>query len=606
MRLALLLLAGLLAGCRPEVDRPVAAQAPVEDIFDEAGARGLDYVNRSGEARKPTILEANGAGVAVIDLGNDGDLDLVFAQGLGSLAQLRSGPGADLEVFENDGTGHFRRVSGPGLSGGWTGLAVGDVDNDGDEDLVAAGFGALVLLRQQDGKLVPDPAAGLATSSPSDWLVPGAPREVGHPPLWPTSLALFDADRDGALDLFVVQYVDLDPLAPPLGKLGEGPLAVPCLWKGHEVFCGPRGFLAQPDRLLRGDGQGHFVDQESLWLGAQKASYGLGVAAFDADGDGDTDLFVANDSTPNQLWINDGALEGKTHFTDRAREVDVALSVDGRMQAGMGVTFGDVDRDGRMDFAVNNFSDEPTELYCGSERGFRRETHRMGLGAQTRALLGWSAHLVDFDGDGWLELFSTNGHVYPQADDPLSGTSYGQPAALWRLGPEKRARRVEARDPRSILAPPLGARGAALADFDGDGRLDAVLARIDGPAALGMNRLAPDNGRLMLRLLGNPELLAARKSGERATPLDGHGARAALVVGSGTNERGLLGEVESASGYQSSSTLWLSFGLGREKGYTALRVVWPSGRVDSLPGGAANRRLTLVEGRGIVKDEAFR
>jgi hypothetical protein len=587
MRRAILVLACLLGACAP---------AGEEDLIDEAAQRGLDYRNRSGEAGKPTILEANGAGVAAIDLGADGDADLVFGQGLGSLAELARGGGADLEVFENDGRGRFRRLPGPGLSGWWTGLAVGDVDGDGDEDLVAAGFGARVLLLQQDGKLVPAADSGLAPPPPSP----------GHAPEWPTSLALFDADRDGALDLFVAQYLDLDPRAPPLSKLGEGALAVPCEWKGQPVFCGPRGLVAQADRLFRGDGHGHFADHSAAWLGEQPAGYGLGVAAFDADGDGDTDLFVANDSTPNNLWINDGGLDGEVHFADRALEADVALSADGAMQAGMGVAFGDLDRDGRLDLAVTNFSDEPTELYLGAPRGFVRETHRTGLGAATRALLGWSAQLADFDGDGWLELLSTNGHVYPQADQPLTGTSYGQPATLFRLMPERRAQLVQARDARSILAPRLGARGSALADFDGDGRLDVALARIDGPAALGLNRMGPQNRRLLVRLYGDPQRLAGRARGERATPRDGHGARAVLVVGRGSAEHGLLSEVESAVGYQSSSTLWLSFGLGAEERYSELRVTWPSGRADVFPGGAGNRRLTVIEGRGIVADEAFR
>ena len=591
MRRALLPLCLLAAACGSGEPREAAGE-----LFEEAHERGLDYVNRSGEPGKPTILEANGAGVAVIDLGSDGDADLVFAQGLGSLAELARGGGADLEVFENDGHGHFQRIAGPGLHGWWTGLAVGDVDNDGDEDLVAAGFGQLVLLEQVDGKLVARPDSGLAPP----------PLAPGRAPAWATSLALFDADRDGALDLFVVQYLDLDPHAPPLGKLGQGALAVPCEWKGHPVFCGPSGLVPQADRVLHGDGHAHFSDVSAAWLDAQPAGYGLGVAAFDADGDGDTDLYVANDSTPNNLWINDGGLDGAVHFRDRALELDVALSAEGRMQAGMGVAFGDLDRDGREDFAVTNFSDEPTELYFGAARGFTRETHRTGLGGETRALLSWSAALCDFDGDGWLELFTTNGHVYPQADLPLTGTSYGQPATLWRLMPQKHALRVEPKSPRSILAPALGARGSALADFDGDGRFDVVLARIDGPAALGMNHMGPENGRLLVRLAGNPKLLAARKPGQRATPRDGHGARAVLVVGSGANEHGLLGEVESALGYQSSSTLWLSFGLGHEARYSQLRVTWPSGRADVFPGGPANHRLSVIEGRGIVQDEALR
>lgn len=602
---------GLCLGCARQEDAPPRAasapraQAPrePEDLVEEARERGLDYVNRSGESAKRTVLEANGAGVAVIDLGADGDEDLVFAQGLGSLDQLLHGPGADLEIFENDGSGRFHRVGGPGLSGWWTGLAVGDVDNDGDEDLVAAGFGQLVLLLQQDGRLVPQLHCGLATGNPADELVVGAPRPRGQPPLWPTSVVLFDADRDGALDLYVAQYLDLDPVAPPIGALGEGALAVPCRWKGLEVYCGPRGMVAQPDRVLRGDGRGHFAEMGARWMKSGDAGYGLGVIAFDADGDGDTDLYVANDSTPNNLWINDGGLDGAVHFQDRAFDADVALSADGHPQAGMGIATGDVDRDGRVDFAVTNFSDEPTELYFGSAQGFTRMTHRFGLGRETKALLSWGVHLVDFDGDGWLELFSANGHVYPQADEPGTGTSYGQPAALWRLMPQAHAARIEPRDPRSILAPKLGSRGSALLDADRDGRPDVVLARIDGPATLGLNRMGRANHRLALRLLGDPALLAARKPGERATPRDGHGARAVLVVGSPANEHGLLSEVESAAGYQSSSSLWLWFGLGAEARFGALKIVWPSGRVEEIAGGAADRRLTLIEGRGIVREE---
>ena len=610
--LAAIVLASCL-GCAREAEAPRPASGPQagrerepEDLVEAARERGLDYVNRSGAPEKRTILEANGAGVAVIDLGADGDEDLVFAQGLSSLEQLLHGPGADLEVFENDGRGQFRRVRGPGLSGWWTGLAVGDVDNDGDEDLVAAGFGELVLLLQEQGELVPAPRAGLATGNPEDELVVGAPRERGHPPLWPTSVVLFDADRDGALDLFVAQYLDLDPVAPPLGQLGEGPLAVPCRWKGLAVYCGPRGMVAQPDRVLRGDGHGHFAEMGARWLPAGEAGYGLGVIAFDADGDGDTDLYVANDSTANNLWINDGGLDGNVRFQDRAFDADVALSADGHPQAGMGIATGDVDRDGRLDFAVTNFSDEPTELYFGSAQGFARMTHRFGLGRETKALLSWGVHLVDLDGDGWLELVSANGHVYPQADQPGTGTSYGQPAALWRLMPEARATRVEPRDPRSIFAPKIGSRGSALLDADRDGRPDLVLARIDAPAALGLNRQGGGNHRLALRLLGDPALLAARQPGQRATPRDGHGTRAVLVVGTGASEHGLLAEVESAAGYQSSSSLWLWFGLGAEARYTALKILWPSGRVEELPGGAADRRLTLVEGLGLVREEPLR
>jgi hypothetical protein len=573
---------------------PSASAGPDEDLPDEAAARGVDYVNTSGTPEKGVILEANGAGVALIDLGADGDLDLVFAQGCASLDELLRTGGAQLAVYENDGHGRFRRVEPPPQRAWWTGLAVGDVDGDGDDDLVAAGFGELALFEQRDGRLVFRADSGL---HPALDLAPARAGQRGHPPQWATSLALFDADRDGALDLYVGQYLELDPLDPPRGKLGEGPLAIPCRWKGYDVYCGPAGLTPQPDRFLRGRGDGTFEDRTAAALPGHTPGYSLGVLPFDADGDGDTDVFVANDSSPNLLLVNDG----KGVFRDVAAAAGVALSAEGRAQSGMGAAAGDVNRDGQHDFVVTNFSDEPTELYFGARAGFERKTHRYGLARETRSLLSWGVHLADLDGDGWLELFTANGHVYPQADREHTGTRYGQPATLWRLGPEPKAVPVPARTPRSILAPAVGARGTALGDLDLDGRPDLVLARIDAPASVGMNRTGGANVRLALRLLG-PEAPAERAP---RTPRDGHGARAALVVGRGDSQYALLGECQTTAGFQSSSSPWLHFGLGAERRYEKLIVQWPSGRTEELPGGEAGARLTVREGQGVVRREAF-
>ncbi len=493
-------------------------------LRDETLPRGVDYVNHSGEPQKRTILEANGAGVALLDLGNDGDLDLVFSQGLPKLAQLISGPGADLEVFVNDGTGHFARATGPGLSGWWTGLATGDIDGDGDTDLVAAGFGGLELLLQgPDGGLRPAPKSNLipeVAAARGARLVPGTARKSEIAPWWSTSIALADFDRDGNLDLFVGQYLDLDPKDPPLGHVGEGVLAMPCRWKGQEVFCGPHGMPKQLNRLLFGRGDGTFDDRTASALRDQIPAYALAVAVFDADNDGDSDVYVANDSVANSLWINDG----KGVFQDRAYAANVALSIDGAPKAGMGIAVGDIDRDGLFDFALTNFSGEPTELYFGARVGFDNRTYRMGLGRETMALLSWSVQLFDVDADGSLELFTANGHVYPQADAPGTGTSYGQAATLWRLPAQGKVVAVNADGPDSILAPKLGARGSAIGDLDRDGDLDLVLARIDGPAALGINRSEGQGHRLIVRCLG--PLVRSEKTPR--TPADAHGARVEL------------------------------------------------------------------------------
>ena len=581
----------------PRPDGDPAARSTASAWPEEAASRGLDHVNRSGEPAKATILEANGAGVATIDLEGDGDLDLVFAQGLGSLKEAVAGPGADLEVFLNDGDGRFERAPGPGLSGWWTGLAAGDVNGDGRADLVAGGYGALrVLLQDEAGRLVP--GAELVPAARA--LVPGAPREAGAAPAWTTSLALFDADGDGRLDLYAGQYLDLDPLDPVVGEISDGPLSLPCRWKGHVVYCGPRGLEPQPDRVFRGLGDGRFEEQSAAWLPDHEAGYTLAVLPSDVDGDGDTDLFVANDSSANLLLVNDGA----GLFRDHGFEAGVAFSADGNPEAGMGIAAGDVNRDGLFDYAVTNFSDEPTALYYGSPMGFTNETFKMGLGAQTRALLSWSVHIEDFDGDTWLELFTANGHVYPQADEELTGTSYAQLDALWQLGPQARARRREARGTGSVLSLERGTRGTAIGDLDGDGAPDLVLCYIDGPCGLGMNRSGPGARRLVLCLSAPPP--ADPTPGQRVTPRDAMGARVVLVLGEGAQAFALMKEVQTSQGYQSASSPWLSFGLGQHAAYQSLEVRWPSGAVTRLPGGPAGRRLQVDEAAGLVSSEELR
>ena len=591
---------GLALLCGSCGDSPVPAPGTCL-LPDEAKIRGLSYENRSGRPEKATILEANGAGVALLDLDGDLDLDLVFAQGLGSLAELRSGPGADLEVFENDGHGFFTRREGPGLEGWWTGLAVGDIDGDGLDDLVAAGFGRLVLLLQDSsGALVVQQDSGIEPTG-TDAYHCGAEREADSPaPSWPTSMALFDANLDGALDLYVGRYLDFDPGAPEIDTLGAGELALPCRFKGYTVFCGPRGLVPQADLFFLGDGQGKFADATDKFLGENTPAYTLGVAAFDIEGDGDTDLFVAVDSAPNKLFAN----QNGEYFLDRAREAGVALSQDGRPEAGMGAAFGDVNRDGLHDLVVTNFSSEPTQLYFGSSAGFKQQTFRSGLSRETKRLLSWGVHLFDLDADGNLELFTANGHVYPQADQEYTGTSYGQADALWSLRESQggfEAVRLRELHEDSLLAAQLSSRGSALGDIDGNGTPDLVVTRTDQPAGLGMNYEGGANHRLWIRLIGTPN--SPGPNGRR-TPRDGHGARVAVVLENGATA--LLGEVQTSVGYQSASSAPLHFGLGQSKQYASLRVFWPSGRTQEFQGGRADRVLTITEGSDQIQSEDFR
>jgi hypothetical protein len=614
-QLAPCLALGLLCGCG--ASEPAAPPgAGTLDLVDEAQQRGLLYRNVSGEAHKPTVLEANGPGVALLDLHGDGDLDLVFSQGVESLSALLAGPGADLEIWDNSGAARFERAPGPGLAGWWTGLASGDLDGDGRADLVAAAYGGLEsLLQRPTGALVVVPNSGLMPDeqqAPGARISPGAERRRGEIPWWSTSLALFDADRDGWLDLYACQYLELDPLAPPRGQLGEGALAVRCEWKGLEVFCGPRGMRPQPDRLLRGLGDGRFEERSAAWLQDQVPSYALGVASGDFDEDGDCDLYVANDSMPNLLWENDGS----GRMRERARAAGVAVNLDGVPEAGMGIALGDVDRDARMDLALTNFSDEPTQLYlfrgekrAGRELRYECATYAYQLAAATRPLLSWSTHLADLDADGACELFTANGHVYPQAAAHGTGTRYAQPASLWTLA-DGRAQALAPRAPGSLLAAPRGGRGSALGDLDGDGWNEIALACIDEPAALAFTRGGARGQRLLLRCLGPRDAGASAQKTQREpgagalrTPRDGLGTRVRVLLADGS---ALGAQVHTAVGYQSASSPWLSFGLGSASAYSALEVHWPSGRVEHLPGGAAERRLVIEEGRGILSSEDLR
>lgn len=590
------------AGASDEPPGEAASETPPAPVTwpEEAAARGLTYINHSGGPAKQTILEAGGAGVALLDLDSDGDLDVVLAQGLDSLEQSVKGPGTDLEIFRNDGNGHFERAPGPGIVGWWTGLATGDINGDGRTDLVASGFGCIEVLMQTESGALESWQSLISHAEGAD-LIQGEERLMGHPPSWSTSLALFDANGDGHLDLYVGRYLKLDPVNPTVVEITSGKLTVPCSWKGHDVYCGPRGLRPLADQLFFGNGKSGFVEAPAS-LPEHEAGFTLAVLPSDVDGDGDTDLLVANDSSPNLLLVNDGT----GVFSDHGYEAGIAFSADGNPEAGMGLAAGDVNRDGLLDYAVTNFSDEPTGLYFGSPLGFTNETFRYGLSRESRPLLSWGVHLEDFDGDGWLELFTANGHVYPQADEELTGTSYAQRDTLWALGPDPQAQRMGSESPQSLFGTARVSRGSAIGDINGDGRVDLIVTTIDGPCALGINNSGIEQHRLTLQLSGAPLPAGKPAAGERRTPRDAMGTRVVLVVGEGTQEFALRREVQTCQGYQSASSSSLHFGLGSAESYGQLRIQWPSGKVTELPSGPADRTLHIEEGRGIVREELWR
>ena len=521
----------------------------------------LDRHGRDGVAKR-SITEVNGGGVGLFDLDGDGDLDLFFAQGdpLDGEGPRRS------QVFRNDGAFAFVDVTeacGLDLTIDACGVAVGDVDEDGDDDVYVTAIGDDALLRNDGGTLVR--VANAAGASDDHWS---------------TSAAFADLDGDGDLDLYTCNYLALDATATQLTREGA-------TFRGMPVLAGPLGFNGVPDRLyrnrLREDGTLRFEAIDDAKLGPP--AFSLGVIAFDADGDRDLDLYVANDSQPNRLLRNDGALS----FVDVGLEAGVALGAAGNAQAGMGVAAGDVDGDQVDDLFVTNFSHDTNTLYRGLGDGaFKDASRTSGLGPPSFALLGFGCAFVDADLDGALDVVIANGHVYPNVEASPLQTTYRQPLTAFANDGRGRFRlRADA-----FPIDPCVGRGLAVGDLDGDGAEDLVITRLN-EAPLVLRNTNADTPRVAVRLIGSV------RSGRNAI-----GARITSTPKDGPSQvRSIVG----GASFQSASSRELVFGLRDPQAAVELVVDWPSGsstRVTARPG----LRLTLTEGEdgeAVVAEDAL-
>jgi enediyne biosynthesis protein E4 len=535
------------------------SQPPTVNFVDIATQAGLSKtLTYGGERSQDYLLESTGTGVAVIDFDNDGHPDLFFVNG----TRFKATPQSNNLLYRNQGNGTFEDVSdtsGIADSGWGQAVCTGDFDNDGWTDLFVTYYGTNKLYRNKGDGIFADvaPKAGVA----------------GSQPRWNSGCTFLDYDNDGYLDLFVANYVayeDAAHLSPGSNKY--------CLLKGTPVMCGPTGLKAGTNMLYHNNRDGTFSDVSAAsHIADPKGRYSLQPITADFDEDGRTDIFVACDATPNILYRNNG--DGT--FEDKALEAGVAFDENGRAEASMGVDVADYDGNQSTDLFVTSFSDETPTLYRNEGKwSFSDVTFRARLGHYTR-YVGWSALFLDFDLDGWKDLFIVNGHIYPQVDHFPSGLTYHQNRQLYRNRKDGTFEDLTERAGPGILRRTAG-RGAAAEDFDADGQLEMVVTNMNDTPSLLRNHSGTKNNWIIIQLVG-------QKSNR-----SGIGARVELTA-NGLSQKG---EVRSSSGYYSSSGQRLHFGLGASRKLDKLTVSWPSGKRDSVTAVGANQVLLLREGEG--------
>jgi hypothetical protein len=561
----------LAQGVAAHTVKPVARPAPsgrpfYAHLVDVASAAGLNApVIYGGVESKKYILEATGCGCAFIDYDNDGWIDIFLLSGTRLTGDP---PGATNRLYKNNRDGTFTDVTEKaGLKAvGWaSGVCIGDYNNDGFEDIFCTYFGQNRLYRNNGDGTFTDVTKGAGLLSDQ--------------PRWGAGCSFLDYNRDGRLDLFVSNYVRFSIEQAPVP--GEN---VNCNWKGVPVECGPRGLPTGRHSLYRNNGDGTFTDV-SQEAGIAKATecYGMTVVAADLDEDGWTDIFVACDSTPSLLFMNnhDGT------FREEGVLRGVALSDDGMEQAGMGVGVGDYDPDGHLDLFKTHFADDANGLYHNDGKGnFDDLTRSSRLAVDTRYIC-WGAGIVDLDNDGYPDLFMVTGSVYPEVERKLAQYANKTPRAVFRnLGNRTFEELGEEAGPGVTDA--HCSRGCAFGDFDNDGDLDVLIVNLNEPPSLLRNDIKQKRNWIKVKLEGV-------KSNRSAI-----GARVLAHYGGKVQAQAVL----SQSSFYSSNDSRLHFGLG---GFDSvdLDVYWPNGLHEQYKGLSANRLITLREGSGIVRNRGW-
>src|SRR5215471_14751758 len=525
-----------------------AADAPFR-FLDVAQESGLTLLNVSGTQSKNYLIDSTGNGVAFFDYDRDGDMDVLIVNG-SSLDRLKAGGDQMVALYRNDGGGRFTDVtkqSGLTHAGWGIGTCIADYDNDGFPDVYVTALGPNVLWHN----------TGHGTFTET-----GEAANTG----WSTGCAFGDFDRDGFVDLYVANY-----LSPEWQKFQpEGERT--CRFMNIAIACGPKPLRGEPDVLYRNTGKGTFVDVTNAAGVASPGHYGFGVLFTDLDDDGWPDIYVASDSVPSLFFRN----RRNGTFTEEALPAGIAVSGDGREQAGMGVDAGDFDGDGRLDLIKTHFSQDYTTLYRNLGDGLFTDVSAhagMMLGPQ----LGWGVGFVDLDNDGRLDVFVANGHIYPDIDRTGTSTYLQRNQLYWNLG-AGRFREVS-RDVGGPMLDVKSGRGVAFGDYDNDGDIDVLVVNMDDRPTLLRNDTVGGHW-ITVRLEGT------------TSNRDGIGARLTLEAG-GVSQ---TAEVRSGGSYLSHNDIRAHFGLGAATRVDRLVIRWPSGRVDTATGLMSNRFYVAREG----------
>ena len=538
-------------------------KAPVVDFRDVAPQAGLNAVVVSGALDQTFVVENTGTGVAVLDYDNDGLPDIFLVQG----DTLKPGP-APLtpHLYHNLGGLRFEDVTekaGIGHLGWGQGVCAGDVDNDGYVDLFVTQWGHNVFLHNQGNGTFRDETRERGLYRPES--------------RWSTGCAFMDYDRDGHLDLVVANYIDFNAQQTPRPRTSSG-----CNWKGVPVPCGPRGLKGETMTLYHNDGHGHFTDvTKQAGVETPREYYGFTVLTGDFDNDGWPDFFVTCDSTPSLYFHNkhDGT------FEETGLLSGLAVNEDGREQAGMGATAADYDGDGYLDIFKTNFSSDTNTLYRNLGDGtFADVTSKAGLAVHTQ-YVKWGTAFLDFDNDGWRDLFIADGHVYPFIENYKLGEEFKQPRQLfWNRG-DGQFYDMSATGGPGITAK-HSSRGLAVADFDNDGSMEIVVVNLFEPPSL-LKNFGPRGNSLLIR--------AVTASGR-----DAIGARVNVTAGGRTQ----IDEVRSGGYHISQGDFRVHFGLGHET-KADVTIRWPQGGADTWRGVEANQWIVVREGKGIVERHRF-